>query len=69
MTDSSDPSTSPPRVHAFVFPGQGSQYVGMGQALVEQSPAAAATLEEADAALGFPLSRLILEGPAEQLDL
>lgn len=69
MTDHTDPSTTPPRVHAFVFPGQGSQYVGMGQALIEHSPVAATTLERADATLGFPLSRLILEGPAEQLDL
>lgn len=57
-----------PRVHAFVFPGQGSQYVGMGAALVEQSPVAAAVLKRADETLGFPLSRLILDGPAEELD-
>lgn len=54
---------------AFVFPGQGSQYVGMGAELVERSPAAAAAYERADAALGIPLSRLILEGPADELDL
>jgi [acyl-carrier-protein] S-malonyltransferase len=60
---------SPARVHAFVFPGQGSQYVGMGAALIEQSPEAAAVMKRADAALGFPLSRMILEGPAEDLDL
>lgn len=54
---------------AFVFPGQGSQYVGMGAALVEHSPAAAAVYERADAALGIPLSTMILEGPAEELDL
>ena len=58
-----------PRSIAFVFPGQGSQYVGMGADLVEQSPAAAAIYRRADVALGFPLSRLILEGPAEELDL
>jgi [acyl-carrier-protein] S-malonyltransferase len=57
-----------PRSHAFVFPGQGSQYVGMGADLVERSPDAAAIYERADAALGFPLSRLILEGPAEELN-
>jgi [acyl-carrier-protein] S-malonyltransferase len=57
-----------PRAHAFVFPGQGSQYVGMGADLVERSPDAAAIYERADAALGFPLSRLILEGPAEELN-
>lgn len=64
----STPTPNSPRVHAFVFPGQGSQYVGMGAALVERSPAAASVLERADATLGFPLSRLILEGPAEELD-
>ena len=54
---------------AFVFPGQGSQSVGMGKALVEASPAAAAVLAEADDALGEPISRLAFDGPAEQLDL
>jgi [acyl-carrier-protein] S-malonyltransferase len=58
-----------PRTHAFVFPGQGSQYVGMGAALLERSPEAAAVMVRADAALGFPLSRLIAEGPADELDL
>jgi len=53
---------------AFVFPGQGSQYVGMGADLVAHSPAAAAVYARADEALGFPLSRLILDGPAEELD-
>jgi len=71
MTDQTSPvrGDDAPRVHAFVFPGQGSQYVGMGAQLVERSPAAAAVLERADATLGFPLSRLILEGPADELDL
>ena len=54
---------------AFVFPGQGSQAVGMGRALASVSPAAAAVFAEADAALGEPLSRLAWEGPAEELDL
>jgi [acyl-carrier-protein] S-malonyltransferase len=54
---------------AFVFPGQGSQSVGMGKALVLSSPAAAAIMAEADAALGEPISRLAFDGPAEQLDL
>jgi [acyl-carrier-protein] S-malonyltransferase len=54
---------------AFVFPGQGSQSVGMGKALVEASPAAAAVLAEADDALGEPMSRLAFDGPAEELDL
>ena len=54
---------------ALVFPGQGSQYVGMGQQLARDSRSAARAFEQADAALGFPLSRLILEGPQEELDL
>jgi [acyl-carrier-protein] S-malonyltransferase len=54
---------------AFVFPGQGSQSVGMGRALAETSPAAAAVFAEADAALGEPISRLAWDGPAEELDL
>ncbi len=53
---------------AFVFPGQGSQSVGMGQALAAASPAAAAVLATADAALGEPISRLAFDGPADQLD-
>ncbi len=71
MTDQTDtlaPPDRPIRRHAFVFPGQGSQYVGMGSELVRRSPAAAAVLARADATLGFPLSKLILEGPAEELD-
>ncbi|CAN5720886.1 ACP S-malonyltransferase [soil metagenome] len=55
--------------YAFTFPGQGSQYVGMGQALTQISPAAAAVFSAADAALGEPLSKLCFGGPAEQLDL
>jgi [acyl-carrier-protein] S-malonyltransferase len=54
---------------AFVFPGQGSQSVGMGKALAEASPAAAAVLAAADEALGEPISRLAFDGPADQLDL
>lgn len=53
---------------AFIFPGQGSQYVGMGRALAEASPAAAAVFREADAALGEPISRLAWEGPEEDLN-
>src|SRR5687768_14879067 len=53
---------------AFVFPGQGSQWVGMGKALAEASPAAAAIFAAADAALGEPISRLAFEGPADELD-
>ena len=54
---------------AFVFPGQGSQYVGMGQALAGTSRAAAAVFAEADLALGEPLSALAWNGPAADLDL
>jgi len=54
---------------AFVFPGQGSQAVGMGRALAENSPAAAAAFGAADAALGEPISRLAWEGPEERLNL
>src|SRR4051794_38614022 len=53
---------------AFVFPGQGSQYVGMGQALAAESAAAAETFNSADVVLDEPLSRLMFEGPQEQLD-
>jgi [acyl-carrier-protein] S-malonyltransferase len=54
---------------AFIFPGQGSQAVGMGAALAAASPAAARVFEEADAALGEALSRLAWDGPAETLNL
>ena len=54
---------------AFIFPGQGSQHAGMGKALAEAFPAARAVFEEADRALGFPLSRLCFEGPEEELKL
>jgi [acyl-carrier-protein] S-malonyltransferase len=52
---------------ALLFPGQGSQFVGMGRALFDGSPAARAVFEEADAALGFALSRICFEGPEEEL--
>jgi [acyl-carrier-protein] S-malonyltransferase len=52
---------------AYLFPGQGSQSVGMGRALVEQYPVAADTFAEADAILGFSLSELCFNGPAETL--
>lgn len=54
---------------AYVFPGQGSQTVGMGRLLSSHSPAAAAVFAEADDALGQPLSRLAWEGPGQALDL
>ena len=54
---------------AFVFPGQGSQSVGMGRALASVSPAAASVFAAADRALEAPISALAWEGPAEELDL
>jgi len=54
---------------AWLFPGQGSQAVGMGVALAQAEPAAKAVLQEADAALGFELSKLMAEGPEETLKL
>src|ERR1700742_352200 len=54
---------------AFLFPGQGSQAVGMGRDLSEKFPVAKQTFEEADEALGFSLSKLCFEGPEEQLKL
>ena len=52
---------------ALIFPGQGSQYVGMGRALAERYPVAAQTLAEADECLGFSLSRLMAEGSEDDL--
>jgi len=54
---------------AFLFPGQGSQAVGMGKELADNHPIAQQTFEEADAALGYKLSQLCWEGPEEKLKL
>ena len=54
---------------AFLFPGQGSQAVGMGKDLADQHPVARQTFEEADDALGYKLSQLCFEGPEEKLRL
>jgi [acyl-carrier-protein] S-malonyltransferase len=53
---------------ALVFPGQGSQFVGMGRELIEVSAAARKVYDEADEILEFPLSRLMLDGPTEELE-
>ena len=52
---------------AYLFPGQASQHVGMGRALYEREPAARAVFDQADEALGFPLSELCFYGPEEAL--
>jgi [acyl-carrier-protein] S-malonyltransferase len=54
---------------AFLFPGQGSQVIGMGKELAEKYPIARQTFEEADEALGYKLSQLCFEGPEDQLRL
>ncbi|MBG99193.1 MAG: [acyl-carrier-protein] S-malonyltransferase [Solibacterales bacterium] len=57
------------QMNAFLFPGQGSQYAGMGRELVAEFPVARSIFEQADDALGFSLSELCFEGPEEQLKL
>src|SRR5215472_5044297 len=54
---------------AFLFPGQGSQFAGMGKSLADKFPAARRVFEEADDALGFAISKLCFEGPDEALKL
>jgi len=54
---------------AFMFPGQGSQQVGMGRDLAAMYPVAQETFDEADAALGYKLSQLCFEGPEDKLKL
>jgi [acyl-carrier-protein] S-malonyltransferase len=55
-------------ITSWIFPGQGSQSVGMGAAALAASPAARAVLAEAEAALGEPLGQLMATGPAEALE-
>ena len=62
-------ATPPASTVAFIFPGQGSQAVGMGRAFYETSDAAKRVFEEADDALGFALTRVIFEGPDAELTL
>ncbi len=54
---------------AFVFPGQGSQYAGMGKDVAEAFPVARRVFDDIDASLGFPISKLCFEGPDDQLKL
>src|SRR5687767_12873576 len=54
---------------AFVFPGQGSQYAGMGRDVAEKYPAARKVFDDIDAALGYSISQLCFEGPEGQLKL
>lgn len=61
-------TTMPSRI-AFVFPGQGSQSVGMGKALVEAQPALRAVYDEASSVLGYDVAALCFEGPTERLNL
>ena len=67
-TQDSTPQASAIQI-ALLFPGQGSQCIGMGRGFYDASPAARAVFEEADDALGFALSRLVFEGPEDQLKL
>jgi len=57
-----------PQTTAFIFPGQGSQAVGMGKDLVAQYPIAKALFDEADSILGFSISQLMWEGTADELN-
>jgi [acyl-carrier-protein] S-malonyltransferase len=69
MTEPTDASQLPQLKIAFIFPGQGSQAVGMGKELAEKYPIARQTFDEADEALGYKLSQVCFEGPDEELRL
>jgi [acyl-carrier-protein] S-malonyltransferase len=69
MTESTEVSQSSQSKLAFIFPGQGSQAVGMGKELAEKYPIARQTFEEADEALGYKLSEVCFAGPEEKLRL
>lgn len=69
MTESTDVSRSSQSTIAFIFPGQGSQTVGMGKELAEKYPIVRQTFEEADEALGYKLSEICFAGPEEKLRL
>jgi [acyl-carrier-protein] S-malonyltransferase len=69
MTESMDVASTAISKIAFIFPGQGSQVVGMGKDLAGKYPVVRRTFEEADEALGYKLSQVCFEGPEEQLRL
>jgi len=69
MTETNDVPKASESPVAFIFPGQGSQVVGMGKDLAEKYPVAHQTFEEADQALGYKLSQVCFEGPEDQLRL
>jgi [acyl-carrier-protein] S-malonyltransferase len=69
MNDANNSSNAEKLRIAFIFPGQGSQAVGMGKELAEKYPVARQTFEEADEALGYHLSQLCFEGPEDRLRL
>ncbi|HEX4485814.1 MAG TPA: ACP S-malonyltransferase, partial [Terriglobales bacterium] len=58
-----------PNTLAFIFPGQGSQTVGMGRELAAQYPIAQQTFDQADEALGYKLSQCCFEGPEDRLKM
>ncbi len=69
MTESTDVLRPAHCSVAFIFPGQGSQFVGMGKDLADRYPIARQTFEEADAALGYKLSEVCFAGPEDELRL